>query len=142
MVVEAFPSRQLREGVLLGPRAGTLRRHARQHPASELPIPANPAMSACNVRGVPSRMIFVQLHVAQQSGSRITSLQKIVAQYPVLGEAVLERALECIDLIDSLTDERAFTEHVLVDIGNGACIGVDARLATVESRVPRPVRAW
>ena len=87
-------------------------------------------------------MILVQLHVAQQSGPRVTSFQKIVAQNPVLGEALLERALECIDLIDSLADERAFTEHVLVDIGDGACIGVDARLATVESRVPRPVRAW
>ena len=97
-------------------------------------------MPAAHVRAVAGWIFLVQLHIAQKSRPRITSFQQIVAEYPVLGEAPVERALERIDVVDTLADERAFTEHVLVNIGNGACIRVDAGLASAQSRIARPVR--
>ena len=65
-----------------------------------------------------------------------------MAENPVLGTATRECAFERVHLIDPLADERAFTEQVLVYIGDGARIGIDARLTPVESRIARLVRAW
>ena len=115
--------------------------NARQQPARNLPIPANPAVPAAHVRAVAGGIFLVQLHIAQQSRPRVAPFQKIVAEDPVLGEASVERPLERIDVIDPLADERAFTEQVLVNIGDGARIRVDARLAPAQPRIPRPVRA-
>ena len=64
-----------------------------------------------------------------------------MAENPVLGEAPIERLLERIDIVNPLADERAFAEQVLVDIGDGARIGIDARLAAAQPRIPRPVGA-
>ena len=64
-----------------------------------------------------------------------------MAENPVFGEAPVERPLEGIDLIDALADERAFLEQVLVNIGDGVRIRIDARITPPESRIPRPVRA-
>ena len=108
---------------------------------SNLPIPANPAVPAAHVRAVAGRIFLVQLHIAQQPRPRIAPFQKIVAEDPVLGKASLERLLERIDIIDPLADEGAFTEQVLVNIGDGARVRIDARLAPAQPRIPRPVRA-
>ena len=64
-----------------------------------------------------------------------------MAEDAVLGKAPVERPLERIDVVDPLANERAFAEQVLVDIGDGARIRVDARLTPEQSRIPRPVRA-
>ena len=45
------------------------------------------------------------------------------------GKPPLERALERIDVVDALADERAFVEQVLVDVRHGARVLIDARLA-------------
>ena len=115
--------------------------NARQQPRRNLPIPANPAVPAAHVRAVAGRIFLVQLHVAQQPGPRVTPFQQVVAEYPVLGKASLERPLEGIDVVDPLADERALAEHVLVNIGDDARIRVDAGLAPAQPRIPRPVRA-
>jgi hypothetical protein len=112
----------------------------RQQPARNLPIPANPAVPAAHVRAVAGRIFLVQLHIAQQPRPRVAPFQKIVAEDPVLGKRPLEGPLERIDIIDALADERAFAEQVLVNIGDGARIGIDARLASAHARIPRPVR--
>ena len=59
-----------------------------------------------------------------------------MAQDPILGKAIVERALECVDVVDSLTDERTLAEHILVNVGHGTRIGIDARVSAVQSRVP------
>ena len=83
-------------------------------------------MPAAHVRAVAGRIFLVQLHIAQQPRPRVAPFQKIVAEDPVLGETPVERLLERIDLIDALADERAFAEQVLVNIGDGAGIRIDA----------------
>ena len=98
--------------------------HPRQQPARELPVSANPAVATIYVGAVTGRVFLVQLHVAQQAGARITTFQQVVAEDAVLGKAPLERLFKGRHIIDSLADERAFLEQVLIDIGDGAGIGI------------------
>ena len=62
-----------------------------------------------------------------------------MAENPVLGKSTFESSLEHLDIIDPLADERSLMEEVLVNIGDGARIRVDARLTPEQSRIPRPV---
>src|SRR3546814_19123156 len=75
--------------------------------------------------------------LADQAGPRIAAFEQVVAQDPVVGEAAVERLLECGDLVDPLADERALAEQVLVHVGHRARVRIDARLAAVQARVPR-----
>src|SRR5512139_2730402 len=81
------------------------------------------------------------MYIAQQSGPRVAPFQEIVAEAPVLGTPSLEGLLERIDVVDPLSDEGAFVEHVLVHIGDCARVGVDSRFAPEQSRISRPVRS-
>ena len=115
--------------------------HAPPQPSHKLPVAADPATTAGHVGAVARGILLVQFHVAQQPGTRVTPFQKIVAQDAILGKAPLECTLERVDVVDPLADERAFVEDVLIDVRDRARVRVDARLATVQPRVPRPVRA-
>ena len=64
-----------------------------------------------------------------------------MTQDAVCGKAPFEGTLDCIDVVNALTDERALVEHVLIHVRDRARVLVDARLASVQTRVPRPVRA-
>ena len=60
---------------------------------------------------------------------------------PVFRKAPLEASLKCIDVIDTFADERALAEHILIHVGDGAGVGVDAGLAAEQSRIVRLVSA-
>ncbi len=64
-----------------------------------------------------------------------------MAEDAVLGEAPVERLLEGIDIVDALADVGAFLEPVLVDVGDGVGIGVDAGIVAVQARIARAVGA-
>ena len=51
------------------------------------------------------------------------------------GKRSVERPLERVDVVDALADERAFAEQVLVDVGDGARVGIDAGFAAEQPRV-------
>ena len=113
---------------------------ARQEPPSKLPIPTDPAVPPAHIHAVARGILLIQLYIAQQPRPHVAPFQKIVAENPVLGKAARECPFEGVDLIDALADERAFTEQVLVDIGDGARIGIDAGLTPVELRIARLIR--
>jgi hypothetical protein len=48
---------------------------------------------------------------------------------------------EGVDVVDPLANERALLERVLVEVGNGAGIRVDTRLAAVQARIARLIGA-
>ena len=102
-IVENLPSGQPGERILPAPslEAG----NARQQPAGNLPIPANPAVPTAHVREVAGWIFLVQQYIAQQPRPCIASLHKVMAEDPVLGKAPLEGPLERIDIIDPLADE-------------------------------------
>ena len=64
-----------------------------------------------------------------------------MTEYPVFRESSCERSLERIDVVDPLADERTLAEQVLVNIGDGARIRVDAGLASEQPRIALAVRA-
>lgn len=55
-----------------------------------------------------------------------------MAEDAILREAIAERLLEGIDLIDPLADEGPFSKQVLIHVRPGACVGIDAGFAGVE----------
>ena len=58
-----------------------------------------------------------------------------MAQDAVLREAVLDGQLEGGEVVDALADEGALPEDVLVDVRDGAGVGVDARLAALQAPI-------
>ena len=78
-----------------------------------------------------------ELNVAHEARPGIASLEQIVAEDAIFRKAAAERALERIDVVNPLADERALAEKILVDVGHGARIRVNARLAAAQARVAR-----
>ena len=56
----------------------------------------------------------------------MATFDQVVAEDGVVGEAIGQRALEGIDVVDALADEGAFREGILVQVGNGTGLGIDA----------------
>ena len=74
----------------------------------------------------------------------MAAFQEVVAEDQVFWESAVQNALEGVDFVDALADERTFAEQVLVDIRYGARIGINAGLAAEqpnESRAPRAQHA-
>ena len=72
------------------------------------------------------------MDVADQAGSRVAAFEQVVAEDLVFGEALLHRDGEGIDVVDPFADERAFVEHVLIDVGDRARVRVNSRLTGAE----------
>ncbi len=138
-VVEQLPARQQRQRILFAAaaRAG----HARQQPAKQLPVAADPAVAAADVVAVAARVFLVQLGIAHQAGAHVGAFEQVVTQYLVVGQAVAEHLLEHVHVVNALADERAFQEHVLVHVGDSAGVGVDTRFAAAQFFVERGVFA-
>ena len=64
-----------------------------------------------------------------------------MAENQIVGQAILKRKFNCVDIVDALADEGALAEHVLINIGDGSRIGVDAGFIPKHPRIPRSVRA-
>ncbi|KAF5056936.1 hypothetical protein DSECCO2_362080 [anaerobic digester metagenome] len=98
-------------------------------------------MPAAYVLAVAGRVLLIQFHIAQKPGPCVTAFQEVVAQNSVVGKAAVESLPEDVHVVDALADERTFAEQVLIHIGDGAGVGVDADLAGAHQRIPRTVRA-
>ena len=104
-VVEDLPLREHRQRISQPALART--GHARQQPARELPVAANPAMPAARCpAAIGRRILFVA--AARRSASpsaRVAAFEQVVAQDPILGKAAAQRPLERVDVVDPLADE-------------------------------------
>ncbi len=58
----------------------------------------------------------------------MNALQQVVAEQGIFRDAVLQAALEAVDLVGSLTDIAAFSEEVLVDIRYSPGVKVKASI--------------
>ncbi len=108
-----------------------------QQPGDELPVAADPAVASLDVGAVAGRIFLVQLHVAEQAGAGVAALQQIVAEYAVFRKAASQRLLERRDVVNTLADEGAFLERVLIHIGHRPRIRVDAWLAAIQAGIAR-----
>src|SRR5438128_5032789 len=113
-VIENFPPRQRRDWIA---DAATLRvGNTRQQPRQNLPVASNPAMPPDGVDLVARRIFLVKRHVAHHTAAGVDRFQQVVAQDSILPKAADQSALESIDVINALADERALAEKVLINI--------------------------
>ena len=61
--------------------------------------------------------------------ARQRALQQIVAEYLAIGQALAQHGMHGLHLQQALAAEAAFTEQILVDLGAGSAVGIDAALA-------------
>ncbi len=62
-------------------------------------------VAAGDVGVVAGWVFFVQLHIADQTGARVAAFEKIVAEYAVFGEAILESLLKGVDIVNAFADK-------------------------------------
>lgn len=110
---------------------------ARHKPRQQLPVTAYPAVTALGVGAVACRVPFEQLHVAEQAGVGVAAFDQVMAEHPVIGKAAIQCALERVHCVDAFANERPAEEQVLIDVGNGLCVGVDTRIAGEQAGVGR-----
>jgi len=78
-------------------------------------------------RDVVTRGKFLDhFHVGGEAGAREDSLEQVVRQQRALRHAARERGLEGIDVVDALAREGSFTQQILVDVGDGGGVWIDA----------------
>ncbi len=83
-------------------------------------------MLACDFHLIARGKFLHDLDIGSQSGTGENAFQKIVAENGIFRNAVVECALEGIDFVDALADERAFLEDILIDVRNREGIGIES----------------
>src|SRR5262245_5038119 len=86
------------------------RRNGWRKPLRDLPIAARPAVKARHPGQVVARILVDDVDVAAERGTREQSLEEVVAEETVLGNAPVERRFERVDVEDALADEVALFE--------------------------------
>ena len=122
---EHLPSREPGDRV----RAGAPREDERE----QLPVAACPSLLPLRGGQVARRILVENLDVRHEPGTSDRSLDEIVAQQCVLREAAGRRALERRDVVDALPGVGALAEEVLIDIGHGRGVWIDARVSRRKS---------
>ena len=86
-------------------------------------------MLARGVREVAGRVVVHEVDVGAQTRARVEALEQIVAEERVLGDAARERRFERVDVVDALADVAALAKEILIDVGHGGRVRVDADVA-------------
>ncbi len=87
------------------------------------------------------REVLQQHDVRDQSRAPVDTLEQIVAQERVFGDAPAHALLKGVHIVDTLADENPLAKQVLIDIGDGQRIQVDPGAPRINSRKPRPFGA-
>ena len=117
------------------------RRHERKQPPQDLPVAAHPAVLPPRVREHARGIVVHDLDVADQRRPRVEAFEQVVRQQRVLGHAAVERRRERVDVVQALAGEDALAEQVLVDVGDGRGVRIDAGVAGVDPGEERSGRA-
>ena len=137
-VVENLPAADRGQRIALEPAP---RRHEREQPEQDLPVPSHPPVLAPRMRQHARRVVVYQLDVRHQPDARVQPFEQVVRQERVLRHRVLERLDEGIDVIQALAGEDPLGEQVLVGVGHRGGIGVDAGVAGIQAGEQRAGRA-
>jgi hypothetical protein len=78
------------------------------------------------------------LHIADQAGTGVASLQQIVAENSIFRETASADFLECVDVVDSLANKGTFIKQILIDIRYGPRVRIDSRFTCEEADKPTP----
>ena len=97
-----------------------------ENPRKQLPISARPPMLPGGRGFVMRREVIEKLGVCRQSGPRENALEKIVAKQGVVSYLAHESFFERVDVVDSFAGVRTLAEQILVNVGSGGCVRVNA----------------
>ncbi len=93
----------------------------------------------CNV--VAGGELVDHLDVGGETGAREHALEQIVAQQRRVQNTAGDCGLKGVDLVDALASIGAFAEHILVHVGHGGGIRVDAAHTGEDSLEQRSLAA-
>jgi hypothetical protein len=74
---------------------------------------------------VAGREFVDDLNVRGEAGAREDSLEEVVAEESIFGDAAGESSLEGFDVVDAFAGVGSLAEEVLVDVRDGRRIGID-----------------
>ncbi len=131
-VVEHLPATEQRDGAAPAVDVGGA---APEHPRQQLPVAAHPTVRARRCSGVACGILVDEFDVRRESGPREDALEQVVAQQRILRHATRQRRLERVDVVDALADVRSLAAQVLVHVGHGGRVRVDAAGAGDETLV-------
>src|SRR5512135_1276531 len=100
-----------------------------ENPRQQLPITASPAVLASRGSGIVQWKLIEELDIGDESCPREDPFKEVVTQQDILRHPPGKGCFKCINVVDPFTDVRAFTEKVLVNIGDGRCVRVNAARA-------------
>ena len=100
-------------------------RHA-ENPWQQLPVAARPAVVARRRDIVAGRKFLDDLDIRGETGAGEHALEQIMAEQRRVRHAACQRRLEGIDIVDALAGIGAFAEQILIHVGYGRRIGIDA----------------
>ena len=86
---------------------------------------------------IVERVVVDDVDVGAERRARERPLEEVVAEQRVVRHAPGERSLEGVDVVDALADVAALVEEILVDVGDGGRVRVDADVAGKNPREPR-----
>ena len=104
-----------------------------EYPRQQLPVAACPAMRACGGHLRMIGKVLEYLDIAHQGAAREGAFQQIVTEHGVHRQAPGSRSLEGVDVVQAFAGEARLAEQILIDIGDGARVQVDARRSGVEA---------
>src|SRR5262249_53733293 len=105
----------------------------------DLPIATNPAMLATAVRAEVRGVVVDHFHIGEQAGAGVGALDEIVAENGVGRKAAVQNLAEDVDLVDAFAGETAFTEEVLIDVGDRLRVAVETGLSGIDVRKARAI---
>src|SRR5580692_1791983 len=72
------------------------------------------------------RVVVDHFDIRYQAGARVGSLDHVMAEQSIRGEAVLQGRLERGDFVDAFAGIGPFAEQVLINVGDGSSIDVES----------------
>ncbi len=137
-VVEDLPSSDERQPVALVSRG---RRHEREQPPQDLPVPTYPAVLPPGVCQHARGVVIDDLDIGDQCRAGVEPLEQVVRQQRVLRHAVVERGHERVHVEEPLAGVDALVEEVLIHVRDSRGIRIDPGVPGVDAREARPGRA-
>ena len=94
-------------------------------------------MLALGVGVVVGRIIVQEFDVCHKRSARVETFKEVVAEQRVFGNAVSQRHLEGVNIVETFARVAAFTEEVLINVGDGGRVRINARVAGEDTRKQR-----
>ena len=125
MQVGADSVRRRLSSIFQRPIAGTPR-SARQQPRQQLPVAARPTVMAPRGDVVACGELLDYLDVGREACAGKDAFEQIVAEQCRVRHPAGKRRFESVDFVDALARIGAFADQILVHVGCGGGIRVDA----------------